>query len=299
MVLITSAIWSVLQGNPDEDNARRQDPDTLQGIMTPQCLKYKLRQWLEQHGYALFIKPGGAALEQLIYNVLTDVGIDPSKISAEADDEDADEDNETEGKPKNKGKKSKNRVLRQDEIRDTVRRLCADYADVRWFGAVLTKPVNWPITGPIQMGFSMSVDPVYSQELGITRSAVTRIDDLKLKNRDMGRMSMIPFEVCTTPISIDPFRARATGFTYADHEMLISGLREMYDMTRSTLRSGVCAEKLVIFHHDSPYGNARALKLFRRVQIKSSVPNSRSFKDWTVDVDTTGLNGVSVEVLDL
>lgn len=301
MVLVTSATWSMLQGNPDEDNARRVDTETMQGVITPQGIKHKLRYAAALHGYELFIKPGGPPLESLIAKALKDVGVDPSEVSATTEPEgEAEPEDKPEDKPKGKAKKAKtNRLLNQDEVRAAVRRLCADYFDVRCFGAVLTKPVNTPITGPVQVGFSLSIDPVYSQELCITRGVVTKIDDLKDKNRDMGRMAVVPFEVCVTPISVDPFRARATGYSYADHEVLLTGLREMYNMTRSTLRSGACAEKLVVFTHDSPYGNAQAMKLFRRVQIKSSVPNSRSFKDWTVDVDTAGLSGVSVEVLDL
>ena len=297
MILVTSALWSLLQGNPDEDNARRVDDATLQGIVTPQGIKYKLRYVAAQHGQNLFIRPGGSPLELLTAKALKDVGVDPTEVVAESDGDGDDGDNPK----KKKGKKG--RVLSQAEIQAVSKKLCEDYFDVRAFGAVLCKPVNAPITGPVQVSFSMSVAPVFSHELGITRGVVTKVSDLQEKDREMGRMPIVPFEVSLTRISIDPFRARATGFTHDDFELLITGIRQMYDMTRSTLRSGVCAEKLVIFRHADKYGNGQAMKLFRRVKVKTDVPGgapySRSFSDWTVEVDETGLSGVTVEIIDL
>jgi CRISPR-associated protein Csd2 len=273
IVPVVSAVWSSLQGDPDSENNRRQDPVTQQGILTPQGFKYKIRYFAHTMGHPLFIWPDGPSLSERIQESMDKIRV-----------------------------KKTNKALKPEEIQAIIRELCQTYYDVRTFGAVLTDPVNAPITGPMQVGYTLSTDPIFPESLANTRRVVTRRDDNEIQNRTMGRSCVVPFEVILPLISIDPFRAAQTGFTYGDYELLLQALTNMWNITRSTGRSGVCAEELIVFRHTSKYGNMQDMKLHRRVTVTpkdqdQSFAEIRSFDDCSVQVDEDGLaeRGIHVD----
>ncbi len=59
-------------------------------------------------------------------------------------------------------------------------------------------------------------------------------------------------------------------------------------------------QKLIVFKHQSALGNAPAHKLFERVTVqrKSNVPVARSFSDYDVAINKTGLPS-GVELIEL
>ena len=73
----------------------------------------------------------------------------------------------------------------------------------------------------------------------------------------------------------------------------------MFDADRSAARGLMSAQKLIVFKHDSPLGNAPANKLFDLVKVQKTCHGApRSFGDYTVTVDKDGLpSGVEVEEL--
>ena len=67
--------------------------------------------------------------------------------------------------------------------------MCSKFYDIRTFGAVMTTFVKealncGQVRGPVQLGFSRSIDPVIPQEITITRVAIATEDDAKKKNTD-------------------------------------------------------------------------------------------------------------------
>ena len=77
----------------------------------------------------------------------------------------------------------------------------------------------------------------------------------------------------------------------------------MFETDRSASRGEMAPQKLIVFEHKSPFGNAPANKLFERVKVqrkndaaaKSSNGSTngdwspaRSFTDYTVRVDESG-----------
>jgi CRISPR-associated protein Csd2 len=71
--------------------------------------------------------------------------------------------------------------------------MCANFFDVRTFGAVMTTGDNCgQVRGPVQINFSRSIDPIMQQEVTITRQAVTRIEDIE-NERTMGRKHIVPY----------------------------------------------------------------------------------------------------------
>ena len=56
--------------------------------------------------------------------------------------------------------------------------MCNNFFDIRTFGAVMTTFVKaalncGQVRGPVQMGFARSIDPIVTQEVTITRVAIT------------------------------------------------------------------------------------------------------------------------------
>ena len=60
----------------------------------------------------------------------------------------------------------------------------------------------------------------------------------------------------------------------------------MFDFDRSAARGFMSAQKLIVFKHDSPLGNAPANKLFDLVKVEKVCDGApRSFHDYVVSVD--------------
>jgi CRISPR-associated protein Csd2 len=71
--------------------------------------------------------------------------------------------------------------------------MCANFFDVRTFGAVMSTGDNCgQVRGPIQINFSRSIDPIVQQEVTITRQTVTKIEDAE-KERTMGSKHLVPY----------------------------------------------------------------------------------------------------------
>jgi len=71
--------------------------------------------------------------------------------------------------------------------------MCANFYDIRSFGAVMTTEINCgQVRGPVQLAFAKSVEPILSQEISITRMAVTNEKDLE-KEKTMGRKHIVPY----------------------------------------------------------------------------------------------------------
>ena len=74
------------------------------------------------------------------------------------------------------GIKPEDKKLPKDEAkaREITAWMCANFFDIRSFGAVMTTGINaGQVRGPIQMAFATSIDPVVPLEISITRMAVT------------------------------------------------------------------------------------------------------------------------------
>ena len=69
--------------------------------------------------------------------------------------------------------------------------MCANFYDVRTFGAVMSLGTNCgQVRGPVQLTFARSVDPIIAQEHSITRMAVATEAEAEKQqgdNRTMGR----------------------------------------------------------------------------------------------------------------
>ena len=288
-------IFDVQNGNPNGDpdaaNAPRVDAEDMHGIITDVCLKRKVRNYVQtivaeddknefQEGYDIFVKDK-AVLDALVEKIY---------------------DYESVKNIKDKDKK-KEEVKKKEEAKNL---LCKNYFDIRTFGQVIaTSGKQDQVRGPIQLTFARSVDEITPRPLSITRCAVTKeeknteTDDVRQKERTMGRKNIVPYGLYVCHGFISANLAKQTGFSQEDLELFWDALKNMFDVDRSAARGLMSAQKLIVFKHDSVLGNAPANKLFDLVKVEKVCDGApRSFSDYTVTIDKSGLpTNVTVENL--
>ena len=274
-------------GDPDAGNMPRLDPETNQGLVTDVCLKRKIRNYvtLEQEGgpgYAIYMQ------EKAVLNNQHELAWKALDIPEDA---------------KNGYKKLPADAAKAKGLTDW---MCANFFDVRTFGAVMSTGVNCgQVRGPMQMAFATSIDPVVPMEISITRMAVTtqkEAEEQSGDNRTMGRKHIIPYGLYRAHGFISAKLAERTGFSEADLELLWRSLINMFEHDRSAARGEMAARKLIVFKHEHPMGNAPAHVLFDSVKVErlegqADTP-ARSFSDYKVSLDAERLpQGVSVSEL--
>lgn len=191
-----------------------------------------------------------------------------------------------EGKPK-KGK---------DDVEKARKWMCANFYDVRMFGAVMSTGLNaGQVRGPMQLTFSRSVSPIIPQDLAITRMAVTDEKDRE-KLQTIGRKTLIPYGLYVGRGFFSPHLAKQTGVTAQDLELFWDALVYMWDFDRSASRGTMSPRGLYVFTHDKSFGNAPAHELFERVKpsLNEDVTSPRRFTDYTVDVEDDLPEGVTL-----
>lgn len=263
-------------GDPDAGNMPRIDPETGYGLVTDVCLKRKIRNYVElakedSAGYRIYVKDG-VPLNRSDKEACAYVGVEPEKL-----------------------KEAKKKEENLDEkLRDF---MCQNFYDIRTFGAVMTTFVKGALNcgqvrGPVQLGFSRSIDPVLPQEVTITRTAITTEADAEKKGTEMGRKYIVPYALyrCEGYISANLAR-KTTGFSEEDLSLLWEAILNMFEHDRSAARGKMAVRELIVFRHDSELGNAPAHKLFDliRVEKKAGVAAPRGYADYTVTVDETHL----------
>ena len=149
------------------------------------------------------------------------------------------------------------------------------------------------VRGPVQLGFARSVEPITQQELTITRVAITKEEDAADKTTEMGRKYIVPYGLyrCEGFVSANLAR-KTTGFSEGDLELLWRAILNMFELDRSASRGKMAVRELIVFKHDSEFGNAPAHKLFDLVRItrkeQGGMP-ARTYGDYEVRVDLEAL----------
>ena len=268
-------------GDPDAGNLPRIDPETQQGLVTDVAIKRKLRNWV----LARF----DGAPPHMIY-VTEGAVLQNKKRDAYAKLDirlDADE---------------KKRRRGGDDVESVRRFMCANYWDIRCFGAVMSTGVSaGQVRGPVQLTFARSIDPIVSAEHAITRMAVETPEEAQKQQGDartMGRKFTVPYGLYVARGFVAPHLAEKTGFSAGDLETLKQGLVGMFELDRSAARGFMATRAVYAFRHNSALGNAPAATLFDLVQITRCDPTRppRSFADYAVAVNEQGIPaGVALE----
>lgn len=233
-------------GDPDAGNLPRTDPETQQGLVTDVCLKRKIRNFVAlRHGmkppHDIYVRER-AVLNAEHRKAYTALGLEP--------------------KPKELPKDV-------EKAKALTRWMCANFYDIRAFGAVMSTEVNCgQVRGPVQLTIARSLDPVVAAEFAITRCAVTNEKDAEKKDRDMGRKFTVAYGFYRCHGYISATLAEQTGFDGGDLNLLKSALNEMFDQDHSAARGQMAPVRCIAFRHDSRLGNARADLLFAQVRVE-------------------------------
>ena len=259
-------------GDPDAGNMPRIDTETGYGIVTDVCLKRKIRNCIEtmcedKPGYKIYIKEG----------VPLNTSDKTAFIAFNVDEKDI------------KTLKKDNPEI-DKKICDF---MCRNFFDIRTFGAVMTTFVKaslncGQVRGPVQLGFARSIDPVVTQEVTITRVAITTEEDSAKKSTEMGRKYIVPYALYRVDGYISANLARkVTGFTEEDLALLWKAIINMFEYDRSAARGNMAVRKLIVFKHDNELGCAPAYKLFDTINVtrKSDVIAPRNYRDYEVKID--------------
>jgi CRISPR-associated protein Csd2 len=299
-------------GDPDAGNLPRMDPETGHGLVSDVSIKRKIRNYVSdacegQPGHAIYVTENSILNDhhRLAYAALRPGDADVAKA----------------------GKLSpKPKTEEAEKLRDW---MCANFFDVRTFGAVMSTGINCgQVRGPLQFVFGRSVEPVMPLEISITRMAATNeaekkkresandkdanaADDDRSDNRTMGRKHIVPYGLYRIHGFVNAMLAKKTGFGQADLDLVWQALGGMYDLDRSAARGERSARRLIAFKHETALGNAPAHKLFDRVTVNrafegSSVPvadrrshnwpPARAFTDYEIKLDESDMPvGITVE----
>ncbi|WP_428031645.1 type I-C CRISPR-associated protein Cas7/Csd2 [Ancylobacter sp.] len=284
-------------GDPDAGNMPRLDPETNQGLVSDVALKRKIRNYValarpDVPGHEIYMRDGATLNNE---HKRAWAAVLPDVTKAE----------ELKKGPKDDAKS-----------RELTAWMCANFWDIRSFGAVMTTGVNaGQVRGPVQINFARSVEPILPLEISITRLAATTEADAEAKGgRTMGRKHIVPYGLyrahgyVSAPLASHP--TKGTGFSDADLDLLFEALGNLFEHDRSAARGEMATRKLVIFRHASALGNAKANELFDRVKTwrlfrgekhkpgderLDNAPPARSFEDYAITIQRDGLpDGIEI-----
>ncbi|MCD2493126.1 type I-C CRISPR-associated protein Cas7/Csd2 [Lacrimispora sp. NSJ-141] len=256
-------------GDPDAGNMPRIDPESGYGLVTDVCLKRKIRNYVEmikeeEEGYQIYIKEN-VPLNRSDSKAFEYLHIEEAKAKdLKKNDPEADR-----------------------KIRDF---MCKNFFDIRTFGAVMTTFVKaslncGQVRGPVQLGFARSIDPIVSQEVTITRVAITTEKDAGNKSTEMGRKNIVPYGLYRVEGYISANLARkVTGFSEEDLELLWEAIINMFEHDHSAARGKMSVRELIVFKHSKELGDCPAYKLFESVEVKRNkeIIYPRKYQDYEV-----------------
>ena len=265
-------------GDPDSGNMPRIDPESGLGLVTDVCLKRKIRNYVETvkedvKGYKIYIKED-VPLNRSDREACESLGI-----------------TETEDKKVTEALK---KLKKSDKDVDIKLRdyMCDNFYDIRTFGAVMTTFVKaslncGQVRGPVQLGFARSIDPIVSQEVTITRVAITTEKDAENKSTEMGRKNIVPYGLYRVEGYISANLARkVTGFSEEDLDLLWEAIINMFENDHSAARGKMAVRELIVFKHSKELGDCPAYMLFDAVEVrkKEEIEYPRKYQDYTVQI---------------
>jgi CRISPR-associated protein Csd2 len=265
-------------GDPDAGNMARIDPETGKGIVTDVCIKRKIRNYVEiarddeqvyeenTHRYEIYVKDG-AILNIQHKRAYEYLNLEPMS-KKEAD-------------------KDKELILKLQKF------MFNNFYDIRTFGAVMSTDVSCGTArGPVQINFARSIDPIFQQEVTITRVAITKED--QDKKTEMGRKHIVPYGLYRVEGYVSAELARKTGFSEEDLELLWEALINMFEHDHSAARGKMATRKLIVFEHESSLGNAPSHILFDKIKVTNIKSPARSIQDYEITIEKSTVPGVKI-----
>jgi CRISPR-associated protein Csd2 len=292
-------------GDPDAGNLPRMEPNSGKGLVSDVCLKRKVRNFV-----ALF--PPDADSDANQFNILVQQGnILNAKI---AEGINAVAGAAPEGEGGKKAKRAKTTEGGESVAEKAMQHLCKTYFDVRTFGGVLSTgddvlkgSAHGQVRGPVQFTLGMSVDPITTQEITLTRCAVTK-EEHAAKERTMGHKHIVPYGLYVAKAFVSPMFADKTGFDAGDLRVFFDALTHLFAADQSAARAEMTVRAVYAFEHvgtqgetnatqnrrEQQLGCAHAHKLFESVGINKKPITTTfptSFGDYDITLDGWNTDG--------
>lgn len=233
-------------GDPDAGNAPRIDPEDMHGLVSDVATKRRVRNYVQT-------AKGNAAPHAIFVEHATNMNRPIALAHEKANG----------GIPERATK---------DKVKKARDWMCANFFDVRTFGAVMSTGANaGQVRGPVQFSFARSLDPVLPLDVSITRMAVAEdvkgaksaADIEKWENeqeedklRTMGRKQLIPYGLYAMKGFVSAHLAEGTGFSEDDLALLWQALANMYEHDRSASKGVMTCRGLYAFKHVGTDSNA-------------------------------------------
>ncbi len=258
-------------GDPDNANSPRTDPETGHLWVTDVALKRKVRNFVAEaypnrEGFGIYVEEA-VALNSRHREASKGLGLKANK------------------------KRPRDEQLRAADV------LCRRYYDIRAFGAVMSTGEHpaGQVRGPVQLACpAVSVDPVIASDLTITRVAVTDERELQKlitgdggKDREMGSKTVVPYALFRARGSFTPSFAVKTGFSQDDLGVVWDALERMWALDRSSSRGTTGCRGVYVWTHPDRFGRAHAGRLYRRLTLTRASGDlpARRFEDYKLEVD--------------
>ena len=187
---------------------------------------------------------------------------------------------------------------------DAVHRLaCEKWFDVRTFGQVMAfkasgtdSSVSKGIRGPVSIQSAMSVNPINSTSMQITKSVNSETKDTRSSDT-MGMKHRVEFGLYVIKGSINCQLAEKTGFSEEDAEKIKQALISLFENDASSARPEGSMEvrKVYWWKHNCKSGQYSSAKVHRLVdiQLKEGVQYPNSYDDYVITVNQ--LDGLQME----
>lgn len=292
IIYLLEALDANPNGDPDQEGAPRQDPDSGHGLMSPGCINRKLRNYVSRaRGNAppfnIQIRRDNRSIESTILDVARS-DAELKKLIPTADAAENDEKKtKNNGKEKEKGKEKKSKLSNEQTNRLTSL-LTQEYWDVRVFGGVHTvgkMPAN-KTTGAVATMFARSVYPVEIHESALTRCMTANEKESETKDQGMGRYHRIPYALYRGAMHVNAFHAHDNGCTEEDMALLLEALVRCWDLDRTNFRGTLNLKGLWVVRHASPLGSCRGDRIQSALKIHCDDPiAARSYEEYEVSFE--------------
>lgn len=163
-------------------------------------------------------------------------------------------------------------------------------------------------TGPVQICDGVSFDSVEIMPVSIVMSATKKEEKsngvgLKDALQQLGSKNNVVYGLYAAKGFINPAMAQSvntrkgTGFTNNDKEILFEAIKHIFQVTQSATRGEMHLKYLIVFEHDSKWGNVASDKLFNTITVAKKVNEPTKFEDYNITLPTQEtVNKISEQV---
>ena len=266
-----AVLLSVTNANPNGDPLNGNRPRTDYkgfGEMSDVCIKRKIRNRMQDLGYDIFVQSDDRRSDDCI-------------------------------SLKDRAGELKS-IKKQDAFARTA---CEKWLDVRAFGQVFAfnsfdcKSVG--VRGPVSIHQAVSVDPVDSYSMQITKSVSgERKSEAERGSDTMGMKHFVRFGLYQVKGSINVQLAEKTGFSQEDALVVKEALRTLFVNDASAARPDGSMEVVKVYwwEHNCKDGQYSSAKVHRLLKVTPKVDAPASVADYDIQLDE--LPGLAYEVIE-